>query len=385
MGTTTNKRLSAALAVLLLLPAMAFAAQKPVKDDGGFFSADAVSKAEAQLQSIQQKTGRTVMIETAASLPSELSGKVDGNDASRTAAYQGYASQRMYALGADIYLFVNKSPSRIETFNRDASRSGLGVAGRDLMIRDLTNYFRNKQFDEGLLNLTASLEKTLGNVQSKEATAQSPAAAPTGGQPAGGQPRSAPADANVPARTDPAAGDPAPAKSGGFFGSIGCFGLVIIGVVLFLIVSLIKRMFGNRNRQNMPPGGYGQGGYGQGGPGQPGPGQPGYGQQGYGQPGYGQQQGGGGAFGRGIGGGLLGGLLGSWIGGNVFGQGGSSASGNETGADAGGAAGGAAGGGLDPNDQAGGGGADFGEPSGGGSDFGGGDSGGGDSGGGSDF
>jgi hypothetical protein len=346
------------LGLLLMLPATTWAADAGVNDDGGFFSPNVAQRANDALQRLNQQYKHKVVFETFATLPNELQGKLDGNETSKNQAYLNFMEMRARSLGADVYIYASKSPGHVDSVARkDVAKSGLTDAGRRRMTSDLLTGFKNRDFDGALTNLTASLERTFaegGNVQSNTPPA------PTANNPS-----------PVPqSRTSGSPGYPPAQQSSskGLFGGLGCFGLVIGAVVIFIVISLVRRLFGgNRNAPPPLPGqGYGNppGGYG----------------QGYGQGGYNQ---GGGGFGRGLGGGLLGGLLGSWIGGNVFG-GQSHSSGNDQHSGGGVFGGGNDSGnsGGDPNGFTGGGGGDFGNSDSGSSDFSGG--GGGDFGGGGD-
>lgn len=358
-------------AAIFILALSTLAAAAQIKDDAGFFSRDVVAKADAKLVELKDKYRHNVAVETYSELPVELRGKVDGNEASAKQAYNTFNAMRANALGADVYVLIVRNPTKLEVAAaNDVKRSGLTATGRDGLRQELLTGFRAKRYDEALTGMTASLERTYANLTARGGDA-TPSATP-------GAVERPTNSARTPTTPTPA---PPVDKKSGLFANMGCIGFVVIAVVVILVISLIRKMFGgNRNagyNGQTPPPGYGQGNYGAGG-------------YGGGYP----PQGGGGGFGRGIAGGLLGGLFGSWLGGNVFGQGHQSSGdtsgqntgagyggGNDTGNSGGDATGFSTSGG-DYGDNSGGSndaGSDF---SSSGGDFGGGDSGGGDSGGG---
>ena len=294
-----------------------------LRDGADFFGAEAERTVTQTLDRIQQRHGKNVVIETYAAPPSSV--PAGGSEAARNEAYRQWLDRRGTELKADVMVLVTRNPSRVEVGSSTAMRnSGAFTADDHRATSDLIlPQFRQRNFDEGILQAVQSIDRRLGqNTGPERNTAGTGAAgvpAPgTRSDASGG--RSSPTYPPPPGQSNRAPapqGSPGIACGGGGMGSLLCLGVVVIGGVM-----LFRRMMAGRAGYG---GGPGQPGYGQPGPGQPGYGQPGYGQPGYGQPGYGQpgpygggygQPGygaGGGGFGRGVMGGVLGGLLGGWL------------------------------------------------------------------------
>ncbi|HEY0008045.1 MAG TPA: hypothetical protein VGB55_04925 [Tepidisphaeraceae bacterium] len=336
--------------VMLIVTAIAAAASAAtIKDDANYFSDGAKQEAVQKLTALQEKNGQNVVIETFATVPQELAGKVEDVDAAKRQQMFGeFGKARKQALGASTYLMVSKSPSHLRVYTAQ------GQAEENRLAKDLINAIQSKRADQGLATFVDEVSGTRGSAAPAASNEKlSPSAFP-GAQGTQSEPRRA----DAPARGE---GAPAPASTG--CGALGGFlPLILIGIVVMIIIRVI-RGFSNRNRynngqmMNRNPND----------PNAPGYGQPGYGQ---GQPGYGGGSGRGGGLGTGLAGGLAGGMLGGWLGSKVFGGQGTDAGAGNSGAAP-----------TDPNaDDNLGGGGDFTDNSsdfGGGGDFGG-DGGGGD-------
>jgi hypothetical protein len=332
-----NRFLTTLVAVLVLAPAsLAFAAGAQVVDNAGFFSSDAVSKANQELAAIHDKYGKDLRVETYATIPEDLRDKYTPDQKAKF--YSAWAYKQAKAAGVDgAIVLITRDPSYLQVDVGEATRKQAFTLEdrnrlRDSMLRD----FKAKRYDEGLLGAVDTFRSSLETHR---------AAAPAG-----------------------SVTHSRPVSPGFSMGKVLFWGALIFLGLMFVRWMIGRRTSGYANYQN---------------PNQPDPGQDprNYGGSGYGGGGYG-----GGGFGRGLGGGILGGLLGSWIGGHVFGQNQSYGAPPPPPADDQSAGGGAFGdtGASDFSSDSGGyqdigGGGDFG----GGGDMGGG--GGGDSGGGGDF
>jgi uncharacterized membrane protein YgcG len=252
--------------------------------DGGFFAADAVSSANQKLADIDQNFGRQMRVETFAEIPAELRDKY--SEQNKRQFFQNWTRQRAEAEGIrGVMVLICKNPSSLQVeVGGDTLKSGvITQADRSAISNALLSSSRQKNYDQGLQGAVDKFAAALAN-EPAEAPAASAAPAPS-----------------TPSNTGNASGPPKPYNLPGptrvptATRSFSWGGLLIIAAVIFIGLSLIRRLFGIGGRSSS----YGNyGSYGAG---------PGYG-------GYG----GGGGFGRGVGGGLLGGLLGSWIGHRMF-------------------------------------------------------------------
>jgi uncharacterized protein len=352
MRFKTLSRVSAAFALAALLgwPVIAAAesAAPRVEDNAGMFKPDTVRQAEAILSDIRDNTAghKAVTVVTEKDLP-------EGRDA-RQAAESLFQERKLNG----VLIVVYQRPGKLQVVVGEKTQSGFSPAKRNEVARILTDSFRKREFDAGLLEALRYTQKELRS-----------------GFPAGGA--GSRSDGAVPIRhgadrgTNPYAGAEGSDSDG--YGATGwgswstwlCLGAGVLGVIL--VVRMIGGLFGSRG------GGYGPGGYGPGG---------GYGMGG----GYGG--GGGGGFMSGMLGGLFGATAGNWLY-NSFGGGGSSAghgagAGTAYGSTGSGFGGSDAGVGSDEGQVGSATGGDFGGGGDAGGDFGGGFSG-GDAGGGGDF
>ena len=290
-----------------------------LRDGADFFSPGAESQVTQTLDRIEQRHGKNVVIESHPSPPPSV--PTGGSEAARNQAYREWLDRRGTELGADVMILVTRSPSRVEVGSSKAMRSSGAFTENDhRATRDLIlPQFRQKNFDEGILQAVQFIDRRLGQNTGPERNAAGMGAGTTSGSGTDASAgRSRPGYPPPPGQSNRA---PAPQGSpallcGGGMGSLLCLAVVVIGGVF-----IFRRMMAGRSGHG---GGYGQPGHGQPSYGQPGP----YG-GGYGQPGYG-----GGGFGRGVMGGVLGGLLGGWLM-NRSAHGGPTALGDRGGADTG--------------------------------------------------
>lgn len=267
--------LSAMVCLALLLSASAATAQ--VRDDAGYFSSQAVSRADGIIGQIKQKTGKKVVVETFQTIPDSMRAEFN---ADKDKFYEGWAIARGKANTADVVVLVVRNPSHLYVAASEATRR------RDFTQADhreassgMLENFRAQRFDDGLLNTLTFI----GNrIQENERGVAGASGAPAAAVPPVSSTPRAPAPSPTPNVVRPSCG-----AMGS--GSLICVLAAVAGI--FLLFRAMRRRAG---------GGYPQQGYGQ----------QGYGQQGYGQPGYPPQQGGGGGFGTGLLGGILGGAAG---------------------------------------------------------------------------
>ena len=358
----THSRFNAILLALCLTLLMASSAVAQVQDDAGFFSADAVSKANQTIDRIKREHGKDLRIETYRQIPSNL--QSDFQRLGKNAFYEQWAQQRGQALKLDgMLILITREPSRIQIQVGRATRERAFVQrDRDELTNILASNFKARRYDDGLTQAAEFVYRRLGENLGPESRGAAAQRGPAGGTSGGATYPPAPGGGTTsggPGRSNPTPPVATRTGCGGSMGSMLCMIIAIVGAVV-----LIKNVFARRAG----------GGYGGQGPGMP-PSAPYGGGAGYG---YGGGAGGGG-FGRGMLGGLLGGVLGGWAFDRFRGSHNTGASGIDTGGAAG----------LPPTDPStfdtGSSGADFGG-GGGGADFGGGGGGGGDSGSsGSDF
>jgi uncharacterized protein len=322
------------LAVLVggfLLTGNSVRAASDIKDEAGFFSADALKKAQAKLDEMDRKHQRHLMIRTFKAPPTGDARAESKDQDVRNQFFRGWADELANKANLNgVIILISRNPGHVEVRVGDATTSKLFTsADSKELAEELIRRFKNKEYDTGLVEAVNYVE---GKYDQRD---RAPARSTT----------HAPAVAH---------GNP----GGGFnLGGLICIGLVIVAGI-WILFSVIRAITG----AGRGPRGYA------GGPG-----------MGYGG-GYGG--GGGGGFMSSLFGGLFGAAAGNWMYDRFFrgdyghtgawgnsGAGGDYSAGGNTGLpdDQDYSAG--AGGDFDSSGDAGGGGGDFG---GGGGDFGGG-------------
>ena len=349
----TPYRALAALTVLAgwlaaAAPVSAMAVAPVIKDEGKFFSEGAVDNANNKIREIHHDFGKDLLIETFASVPADLAKDVDLQDKeARSKFFEKWARERAREADANgISILICKSPAHIQVEVGNHTREkDFTLKDRDELAKILIEKFREKKYDEGLLEAVDFVAKRL-----KANGARAGVRAPEGsewGRRAAGVPAVIPGANN---------------QGGGIMS--GLVGLLCVGAVVLLGLWVVVGLF--RAITGAGRGGYAPGGYGGGGPG---------------GGGYGGG-GGGGGFMSSLMGGLFGAVAGNWMYNSFFGGGGHSWGGQSGSGDAGYTGGSDASqpdtdysgtGGDFGGDDGGGGGGDFGGDSGGGGgDFGGG-------------
>lgn len=284
---TLNRTTISAVAVsLVILIGSAVTVCAQVRDEGQFFSQQAIDKANAEISALKQQRGKGLVIETYPSVPTEMRDALKAQG--RTAFFDRWSAQRFAADKMNgVLVIVTRDPAYINVAaGRSTDIEAFGKADRDRLQQTLAESFRGKEYDRGLLEGVAMVRKTM------DARAAGSRSIPESTPPAVmGSERSAP---SVPATPNAPRRDVEP-------GGISMATIILWAVIIGVGLMLIRKIFAPRpTQQHYDPryggrqpddhgqaGGYNQGPMGGGG--------------------------GGSGFGRGLGGGLLGGLGGMWL------------------------------------------------------------------------
>jgi uncharacterized membrane protein YgcG len=137
-----------ALAACCLAVARPAPAAVEVKDEGKFFSTDAVSKANQRIKEIKEQTGNDLLIETFAEIPADRKTdyKPERKDEFFTRWARENARQRKVA---GVYVLVCRDPSHLQ-IDRVAAGRVFSAADRGKLRDLLIAQFKEKKFDEGL-------------------------------------------------------------------------------------------------------------------------------------------------------------------------------------------------------------------------------------------
>lgn len=306
-----------------------------IRDDAKFFTEATVAKATQDLKALEKNHRLSMNVETHPVIPADKKGSFNTLDKSgRERFFSDWTLERARESKArGIFVLITKEPGHVQLIvSPNLRERGFSEVQRTALRDSFLKSFREKKFDQGLVNAVSYLESASLRLKDSRLV---PTSAPIQHRPAANQ--------NIGVQ------------------NMGIWSWVILGVVVWLVFSIVSSLI--RGASGMS----GAGSYGQ----------PGYGGAGYGG-GYG---GGGGGFMSNMFGGLAGAMAGNWLynsmfnnhGSNMNAGFGSSYGDGSTGIDQ-----------SAPDDFSSGGdfsGGDFG----GGGDYGGGDFGGGDFGGGGDF
>ena len=146
-----------------------------IKDEGKFFSADAVKKANKQIREIARKYDRDLLIETFAAVPGDQTERLKAmSREERDKFFLNWAQDRAEAAVVHgVYVLICKDPSHLEVVGRTPSSKRMRVRSeldkqafeklRDLLLKD----FRDKHYDEGLQAAVNFVEEKLAAAQSK--------------------------------------------------------------------------------------------------------------------------------------------------------------------------------------------------------------------------
>lgn len=247
------------------------AAGSGVQDAAGFFSNDARAMAEQQIAALTRQFGKDLRVETYASIPPELAAQYAPEK--KEAFFASWAYQRGKAAGVDgVIVLISKEPAFLQVaVGERTQQQAFTLANRDHLRDILLTAFRQKRFDDGLLQATTYYGTTLQANLGTHGTSTHPSVtSPSGPSPS------------------PQAPQPGP-RSTLSVGRLLFWGVLIL-VGLGLFAWLFRRPRGGPREYRNRPSGYGYP-----------TSDSRYGDR------YGSGWGGG--FGRGFGGGILGGLL----------------------------------------------------------------------------
>jgi uncharacterized membrane protein YgcG len=163
-------RVTFVAAACLLFSGPAAAVAPEIKDDGKFFSAEAVKKVNAAIREIYGKYGKDVLVETFPSVPADQVEKVKKMKGEELAKFfYKWAEDRAKARVVNgVYILVCKQPTRLETFITRKARGTLDSKFRKKLRETLLEEFRDKRFDEGLAAGVKLVKEQLAKAKSKD-------------------------------------------------------------------------------------------------------------------------------------------------------------------------------------------------------------------------
>lgn len=161
---------AAALAVAVASVGRASAVAPQVRDDGKFFSADAIKKANEGIKEIARRSGRDLLVETFASVPADQADKVKAMSSDeKRQFFRHWAEERARdAVVNGVYVLVCKDPTYLYLDITPPARSAFNEdAIRDLRKLLLTK-FHEKKYDEGLQEAVNLVQQRLSAAGSRD-------------------------------------------------------------------------------------------------------------------------------------------------------------------------------------------------------------------------
>ena len=242
-------------AILWLVPIVVRAAE--VSDGGGFFSAEALAKANQSIRELEQKSGHEIRIETFTAVPAdkvEAVGKMERKE--RDAFFSKWVFERAEAKKSrGLVVLICREPSHLNVWvGNPLDRAGFGKAQAKAVQEVLLTHMKAKEYDKALTEAVAQLSTTFSGLS--HAKAKTSAEAPATHEPKR-------VGHVTPTSPKPALGHQAPLHAPQQSGWTGVLVVLMFVVGGIFVVSVIGRLFGGGRSSGM--GGYGPGGYGGGG------------------------------------------------------------------------------------------------------------------------
>lgn len=150
------------VSLALLWTGRAVAVAPKIEDEGKFFSADAVKKANEIIRRIAQRTDLDLFIQTLASVPGEQGEKLKTmSPTERESFFRNWAKERAAADAVHgIYIVVTRDPRHLEIQVRHGPRQFTSEdlqKLKQMLIRD----FRAMKYDDGLLNAVKFVDEKM--------------------------------------------------------------------------------------------------------------------------------------------------------------------------------------------------------------------------------
>jgi uncharacterized protein len=147
------------LAVFLLAPGLLLAAS--ISDDAKLFSPEGVKKAEQKIGDLKKTYASEVFVETFAKAEKMDLAKKDGKADPKY--FQKWAADRYEELSVKgVYVLVCKEPAYIQVVSGQMMENkGFDAKKRSELAKLMTDQFKDKKFDAGLLAVVAEVAETL--------------------------------------------------------------------------------------------------------------------------------------------------------------------------------------------------------------------------------
>jgi uncharacterized membrane protein YgcG len=160
---------SAVLAAWLVLAARAAAVAPEIRDEGKFFSPEAVKRANEQIRDIFGKHGKDLLIETFPSVPPDQLEKVKAMNAKeKTEYFHNKAVDRCKQRVVNgVYIIITREPKYLYVEITPQARAVLDQQTRGQVRAILISNFEENRFDDGLAGVVKAVQERLGKASAK--------------------------------------------------------------------------------------------------------------------------------------------------------------------------------------------------------------------------
>jgi len=156
--------------LVLTLSGWALAIAPEIRDGGKFFSADAIKKANKEIQEIAKKYDRDLLIETFATIPGDQAERVKAmSREERAKFFRNWASDRAdVAVVHGVYILICKEPPFLEIRTTPRGRQAFDKQAFEQLTNLLGKSLQEKHYDEGLQHAVEFVRGRFATTASKE-------------------------------------------------------------------------------------------------------------------------------------------------------------------------------------------------------------------------
>jgi uncharacterized membrane protein YgcG len=161
VGRFKEKKFDEGLGEAVAFVAGRFKEHPDIQDEGGFFSADAVRKAREGIAELRRQFGKDLVIETFKEIPADR--KKDYKPADRRRFFDAWAKDRAKTLGVEgVYVLVCREPASLQVeVGQETRKKAFTMEDRNRLAEQLLKSFRERKYDEGLLEAVKLVEARL--------------------------------------------------------------------------------------------------------------------------------------------------------------------------------------------------------------------------------
>ena len=145
-------RIALVAALCLVLCGRAAAVAPEIKDEGKFFSAEAIKKMNEEIRDIYRKYDQDLLIETFAAVPADKQEKFkEMSKEDKTKFFVDWAKARAEAaVVKGVYILICKQPGKIQVISTRKAKSLFDGATRTKLSKAMVVEFEDKKFEKGL-------------------------------------------------------------------------------------------------------------------------------------------------------------------------------------------------------------------------------------------